>query len=72
MLARRGRALSPMKYCQWMRVHYVEALTSRRLAEFVEKVTRHCIYNKRHDRRNYHEQRQTVGEGKRRAIEESP
>ena len=71
-MARRGRALSLMKYCQWLRVHYVEVLTSRRLAEFVEKVARHCVYDKRHDRRNYHEQRQAVGESKKRAIEEFP
>lgn len=71
-MARRGRALSLLKYCRWLRVHYVEVLTSRTLAEFVEKVARHCTYDKRHDRCNYREQRRGVGSGKKRAIEEFP
>jgi hypothetical protein len=71
-MARRGRALSLLKYCRWLRVHYVEVLTSRRLADFVEKVARHCVYDKRHDRCNYREQRKSVGMGKKQAIEEFP
>jgi len=71
-MARRGRALSLLKYCRWLRVHYVEVLTSRRLADFVERVARHCVYDKRHDRCNYREQRKSVGMGKKRATEEFP
>jgi hypothetical protein len=71
-MARRGRSLTLLKYCRWLRVHYVEVLTSRTLAEFVEKVARHCVYDKRHDRCNYREQRRGVGSSKKRAIEEFP
>jgi len=67
-MARQGRTLSLLKYCRWLRVHYVEVLRSRTLAAFVERVARHCVYDKRKDRRTYYEQRQAVGTGKQRAT----
>lgn len=59
-LKAKGRYVSLLKFCTWLRIHLVELLMSDNLESCLRSVERHCTYEKRRKRQHHYQKMEAI------------